>query len=199
MSSIPDRRASKVARSDLTVGSYENHRAPDEPCAVSLDEVYRAESRKLERFFDRRRPWLPDGDDPLDFVHEAFVRLAKWMSTNPVRQPGPYLQRIARNLLVDRARKARTRGVSDYVPLADDLPLLVPPDQAHRLEEEDLMDAYRRALDELPARTREAFLLHRVDELTYKEIGERLEISIPTVQYHVARALAHLDAALGQE
>ena len=48
-------------------------------------------------------------------------------------------------------------------------------------------------------KTRKVFLLHRVEELTYKEIGERLGVSIPTVQYHVARALAHLDAALGQE
>ena len=130
---------------------------------------------------------------------EAFARLAKWMSANPVRQPGPYLQRIARNLLVDRARQSRSRPLSDYLPISDDLVLSVPPDQMHRLEANDVLEIYRRALDELPPRTREVFLLHRVDELTYKEIGARLEISIPTVQYHVARALTHLDAALGQE
>jgi RNA polymerase sigma-70 factor (ECF subfamily) len=38
-----------------------------------------------------------------------------------------------------------------------------------------------------------------VDELTYREIAESMGISIPTVQYHVARALAHIDAALEQE
>src|SRR3546814_10902814 len=63
---------------------------------------------------------------------------------------------------------------------------------------EDVMRAYRRALAELPDRTREVFLLHRVDELAYREIGEKLGISIPTVQYHVARALAHIDAPLAR-
>jgi RNA polymerase sigma-70 factor (ECF subfamily) len=38
-----------------------------------------------------------------------------------------------------------------------------------------------------------------VEELSYKEIGGLLGISVPTVQYHMARALAHIDAALGQE
>ena len=111
------------------------------------------------------------------FVQEAFARLAKWMSANPVRQPGPYLQRIARNLLVDRARQSRSRPLSDYLPISDDLVLSVPPDQMHRLEANDVLEIYRRALDELPPRTREVFLLHRVDELTYKEIGARLEIT----------------------
>src|SRR3546814_807043 len=75
----------------------------------------------------------------------------------------------------------------------------VSPDQHHGIEAEDVMRAYRRALAELPDRTREVFLLHRVDELAYREIGEKLGISIPTVQYHVARALAHIDAALERE
>lgn len=199
MSSLPDRRGSKIAHDELTAGAHESHGALDETGTGTLEDVYRTEAGKLTRYFDRQRFRLPDGDDPLDFVQEAFARLAKWMSANPVRQPGPYLQRIARNLLVDRARQSRSRPLSDYLPISDDLVLSVPPDQMHRLEANDVLEIYRRALDELPPRTREVFLLHRVDELTYKEIGARLEISIPTVQYHVARALTHLDAALGQE
>jgi RNA polymerase sigma factor (sigma-70 family) len=74
----------------------------------------------------------------------------------------------------------------------------MPPDQGDRLEVADVMRIYRRALSELPDKTREV-LLHRVEELPYREIGERLGLSIPTVQYHVARALAHIDAALEQE
>ncbi|RZL80466.1 MAG: winged helix-turn-helix transcriptional regulator, partial [Sphingomonas sp.] len=43
--------------------------------------------------------------------------------------------------------------------------------------------------------TRHVFTLHRVDGLGYKAISERLGISVPTVQYHVARALMQLDKA----
>jgi RNA polymerase sigma-70 factor (ECF subfamily) len=34
--------------------------------------------------------------------------------------------------------------------------------------------------------------MHRVDEMPYRKIAEILGISIPTVEYHMARALAHL-------
>ena len=47
--------------------------------------------------------------------------------------------------------------------------------------------------------TRTVFLLHRIDDLTYREIGERLDVSSPTVQYHVGRALARISTALESE
>ncbi len=53
--------------------------------------------------------------------------------------------------------------------------------------------------DALTPKTREVFLLHRAQELSYKEIAAKLEISISTVEYHMARALVHIGRALGDE
>lgn len=50
----------------------------------------------------------------------------------------------------------------------------------------------RRALAKLDPRTREAFLLHRTEGLSYDEIGERLGISPEAVERHVADALYRL-------
>ena len=36
------------------------------------------------------------------------------------------------------------------------------------------------------------FLMHRVEELSYREIHEELGISIATVEYHMMKALAHI-------
>jgi RNA polymerase sigma-70 factor (ECF subfamily) len=44
----------------------------------------------------------------------------------------------------------------------------------------------------LPPRTREVFLMHRVEELGYKAIAARLGISVRTVEWHVAEAVARL-------
>ncbi|MNT73467.1 putative RNA polymerase sigma factor FecI [compost metagenome] len=47
------------------------------------------------------------------------------------------------------------------------------------------------AIDEMPARQREAFLLYRYDELRCEEIASRMGISVRAVEKHLQLALAH--------
>lgn len=161
--------------------------------AESLAAVYKIESPRLTRYFRAR---LRHGDEAADLVQEAFARLAGFMAKSPLPRPGAYLQRIARNLLYDRSKRLEVRLAAFHLPIGEGAEPAVDADQAHAIEAADVLRLYRKALAELPERTREVFLLHRTQDLTYREIGMKLEISIPTVQYHVARALAHIDAAL---
>ncbi|WP_082635115.1 RNA polymerase sigma factor [Sphingobium baderi] len=175
--------------------SVNAHVSLEEP-AIELSRIYAIEAPKLQRYFRAR---LRGSDDIGDLVHETFVRLLGALDTgNPLR-PGAYLQRIARNLLFNRTKRLENRLAGFHMSFDECYELATPPNQGEEIEVEDMMRIYRKALSELPDKTRQAFLLHRVDELTYREIGERLGISIPTVQYHIARALAHIDAALEQE
>ena len=45
------------------------------------------------------------------------------------------------------------------------------------------------AIDTLPQRCREVFLLSKRDRLKYREIAERLDISEKTVEHQVSKAL----------
>lgn len=56
--------------------------------------------------------------------------------------------------------------------------------------------ALRRAFGALPERTRKVFWLHRVDDLTYAQIAERLGITIEEVQTEIANALYGIDRLL---
>jgi RNA polymerase sigma-70 factor (ECF subfamily) len=163
------------------------------PLGREFEDIYRLEGPRLARYFQRR---IRPSDEAGDLVHESFVRLASFMAHSPLVNPAAYLQRIARNLLFDRSKRLEHRLEHRHVPIDRSTELSVEPDQEHWIEAQEVLLVYRRALDELPRRTRDIFLLHRMDDLTYREIGARLRISIPTVQYHVARALAHIDAAL---
>lgn len=64
------------------------------------------------------------------------------------------------------------------------------------MEAADLMSLYEAAVDSMSPKTREVFLMHRVDELTYREIHEQLGISVATVEYHMMKALAHIAQAV---
>jgi RNA polymerase sigma-70 factor (ECF subfamily) len=183
-------------RRELSAAAASDDSDPSASPVVDISELYRREAPRLVRYFRSR---LRSSDDPGDMVQESFTRLVGSMAKSALPSPAAYLQRIARNLVYDRSKRMETRLAAFHLPIGEGCEPAVEADQAHQIEANDVMRVYRRALAELPERTREVFLLHRVEELTYKEIGERLGIAVPTVQYHVARALAHIDAALEQE
>ena len=54
------------------------------------------------------------------------------------------------------------------------------------------------ALDQLPPRCRQVFLLQRYDDLTYTSIAKRLSISVSAVEKHMMRALLHFQAQLAE-
>ena len=77
-----------------------------------------------------------------------------------------------------------------------------PPDksgktQLDKMEEDEINSAIRNAINKLPEKCREIFMMCRYDELSYKEIAEILDISINTVKTQLKRAMKNLYANLG--
>jgi RNA polymerase sigma factor (sigma-70 family) len=160
-----------------------------------LSDLFRTQRSRLCRAVRHR---VGDVEEAADLVQDAFVRLAQARPAGVLRAPQAYLQRIVGNLLRDRAKRARHRIVVVDEALSAGREPAADPEQEWNLEVNDLRASYTAALAELTPRTREVFLLHRVEELRYRDIAERLGITVPTVEYHMARALGHLDKALIQ-
>jgi RNA polymerase sigma-70 factor (ECF subfamily) len=72
----------------------------------------------------------------------------------------------------------------------------VPAEAELALEDRELEQAYRAALEEVSPRGREVFLLSRDQGLTYPEIAELLGISVKTVETLMGRVLKALRARL---
>jgi len=171
---------------------------PHDASAIGLDSgrrqleaVYRVEAPRLARML---RGQLRGTDEARDILQEAFTRMAGSRPGSALRNPEAYLQRIVRNLLIDRSRRIATGPV--HLPITEDMQFPVPPEQAHAIEVSQMREQYRAIVAALPPRTRQVFLLHRVDELQYIEIAERLEISVRTVEWHISEAIAKLSKAL---
>ena len=113
-----------------------------------------------------------------------------------ISQPAAYLQRIARNLLIDRHKRRETSADRRHDPLDEDCDIAVPPSQEAEIEAEQLLMLYEAALAGLSVRSREIFLLSRREGLTYKEIQAATGLSMGTVEYHMMRAIAHIDRYL---
>lgn len=174
-----------VASTDA--GRQDNDPADNQP---DLESMYRKESPRLARYFKVRFRGI---EDPDDLVQEVFTRLAAGRPFGELRDPQRYLKRILRNFLIDRNRKNRT--APGFISMEGVEPS-VPPDQAHAIEVKQMREQYRFAVDALPPRTREVFLLHRVEELSVKVIAERLGISTRTVEWHIGEAILRIGKAL---
>lgn len=167
--------------------------APGQSAGVSLGDLYRAEAPGLLRYFERR---TGERHAAPDLVHDAFARLAGIGALSDLVNPAAYLQRIARNLLVDRARRSAVPAA--FVSL-EDWDTETPAVQEDALVVQDLLERYEEAIAGLPERTRTIFLLHRADDLTYRQIARRIGVTVWTVEYHMKRAILHLARTLDEQ
>lgn len=135
-----------------------------------------------------------------DLMQDTFLRV---LSTPPSRaeghdNPRGYLFRIARNLLIDRLRRDRWLPVIglDLAELGE-VPGTAPNPEA-ALYQQERLDRVAAALAELPARTRHAFTLHRLQGATMAEVAAELEISTSRAWALIHDAYRHLRARLNE-
>ena len=152
-----------------------------------VELVYRSQAAALRR---RVRAQVGSAEEASDLVQEAFARLAGVRSSASLRSPQAFLNRIVKNLLIDHWRRKAARP--PHLALGVDIEVTVPPDQGEELQLEQMRDQYRDTVASLPPRMRQVFVLHRIDGLSYREIALRLDISVRTVEWHIAGAIVRI-------
>ena len=146
----------------------------------------------LVKYFRRR---VRNGADAEDLTQEVFERLARHQNLDVVEQIDGYVFTVATNLLRDRARRLTTHTVGDKLFLNGvERVEEITPERV--LLSTEAMDRFLAALAELPDRTRTVLLLRRYEGLDFKEIAQRLGISVSTAEKHVMRAMNHLSRRL---
>jgi len=166
--------------------------------SASLAEMERLFSQfqiPLEKYFKKRVYNVGEVDD---LVQDVFYRLTKQASPLNLDRPEAYIFQIAANLLRDKARKEITRRASTkqlFDQNENNFEEISP--ERVLLGKQNLV-ALKNALNELPERTRVIILLHRFEELKYREIASRLGISVSSVEKHMMDAIKHLTYRLGR-
>ena len=107
-----------------------------------------------------------------------------------------WMFRIVRNLWYDRLRRLRTRGEELDVTARDDL---VAVEGEAVPERRMLLRRASQAIDRLPDEQREVLLLVCVEELSYRDAAEVLDLPIGTVMSRLARARKRVAEDIGVE
>lgn len=133
-----------------------------------------------------------------DVVQEAFLRFHRAGHDLTAPDARPLLFVIARNIQLDGwkagGRERARRGAGDIQDL-DAGPRAIscdgPSADRRLIGRQDLAEA-EAVIRALPPKTRDAFLLHRFKEQTYRQIADRLGVSVSMVEKHIAEALRQL-------
>lgn len=126
-----------------------------------------------------------------DLAQDTFVRIIdRSASLSHVLEPKAFLSTIAHGLMVDHIRRkeleqAYLQAVS-YLPQRE---ISSPEDRMRFIEALMRIDGL---LDGLNPKTRRAFMLSRIEGMTYPEIAQQLSVSLRTVETYMAEAIRHV-------
>ena len=141
----------------------------------------------------------------LDIVQDAMLRLAEKYADKPAAELPLLFQRIVQNAIRDHFRRTKVRstwttllsnlGMRDDGEEADPLETMefeddsnIPASPAAQLEQSQVMEAIEKAVESLPGRQREAFMLRYWEELDVSETAKVMGCSEGSVKTHCSRA-----------
>jgi len=144
----------------------------------------------LVRFFRRR---CGNNIEAEDLAQDALLKsLDRTWSTSA--QARGYVFRTAVNLWHDRRRKQLTRSGADVgwdEKIVGEVSEDITPERV--LLGEEVLRRVNAALLELNERTRDVFLLNRLENLTYADIAKTHQISVSAVEKHMIKALKAIE------
>jgi len=164
-----------------------------------------SQKKAFEDLFDRYFPalkyfaqgYVKDKGDAEELVHDTFMAI--WEKREQLTFDAglkPYLYKALRNKCLNFARKQKLEilDVSEDFELSGNIPN--PLQQLSKKETEQRIFA---AIEKLPPRCRQIFLLSRTENLSYKDIAEVMELSSKTVENQIAIALKNIRKSLGMQ
>lgn len=175
---------------DARLGGYEGKKVIE-----GLYDLYR---KPLLTFFQRR---LSAGEAE-DFTQDVFVRLSQHPDLQALTKPESYIFQVAANLLRDAHRKSHSHASNRHDSLETiELNTAVPKALVEEIDPERVLlgrsgvASIGDALKGLPERTRDIFLLYRLERMRQRDIAARLGISVSSVEKHLSKAIAILTKA----
>lgn len=158
----------------------------------AFDEIYR---RYWNAMFGSAYNVLKEREACLDIVQELFLWLWEHRSGLNVASLKPYLLVAVKFKVANYIKRGKVRmSFFDKLKQIDEPYELVEDS----FEVKEMMEIINHFTNQLPEKCREIFLLSRQENLSNKEIAERLNISVKTVENQMTIALKKMRASLAR-
>jgi RNA polymerase sigma-70 factor (ECF subfamily) len=171
----------------------QQHIQSDEQLLQSLQQDSRQAFNELyfrhwEDLYRAAYTVLRDEDSAKDIVQEVFFSIWKKRHTQQIRQLSAYLFQAVKFQVARQLRHGKLLDI--HVEQLGHLHAMNTTEESlHASELDALLET---TLGKLPERCRDVFYLSRFEQLSNKEIAQRLNLSTRTVEWHISNALKHL-------
>lgn len=158
----------------------------------TFDSVYMSYSEHLRNFIYYKSGDLKQAED---LLQESFIKLWEQCSKVSVEKAKSFLFTVANNLFLNQVKhkkvvlKFEKQGV---VSINKRTPQFI-------LEESEFESKLLQVIAALPEGQREVFLMSRVDKLMYKEIAERLDVSVKAIEKRMNKALTTIRKKINED
>jgi RNA polymerase sigma-70 factor (ECF subfamily) len=159
----------------------------------AFDVLYKKYCKRVYKF---GYSILKSPEDSENLMQDVFLNL--WENRHKVEKDSSiksYVFTITYNSAISIIRKKARQ--SEFVEYLKTLQEINEEPVNTELEYNDLVNKLDEIIKGLPPRQREVYMLHKVEGLKYREIAERLIISVNTIENHMSRALKTIREKLG--
>ena len=166
-----------------------------EPVTAHQAEPLETYVPALRRYFSKR---VHSGEID-DLVQEVFVRMQTHTGGPPIEHLDRYLFAVAASVLTDLARRRAVRHEGAHETLDESHHPIEELTPERVLMDREALEVVVTSIAELPARTRDIFVLHRFEELSCTSIAAQLGMSVSAVEKHIMKALRVLHDRLSED
>ena len=145
----------------------------------------------LRRFIQRPQ-------DIEDIAQEAYIRAYKVEQGSTIDHPKTLIFTIAKNVALNELR-SKARRVTDYIEESQTATEAGTATTEEELVALERLELYCSAVDDLPEKCRRVYLLRKVHGLSHKDISERLDITVRTVERHLAKGVLKCRAYMREQ
>lgn len=131
-----------------------------------------------------------------DIVQDAFMKLWQKCKDVPFAKAKSFLYTVASNLFIDKVRHEKVKQKFQLIVKTPSSSIETPDFQ---LEKKEYKAKLERVIGAMPEKSREVFLMNRIEKLPYREIAVRLNLSQKAIEKRMGVALNFLREKLGRE
>jgi RNA polymerase sigma-70 factor (family 1) len=146
--------------------------------------LYKQLAKPLRNFLYYR---CGDIDRAEDLVQESMIKLWENCAQVVFEKAKSFLYTVAVRMLTDQFRHDKVK--LQFIKKAE---VNTAVDASFEMEKKEFQQKLERAISALPEGQREAFLMNRIDKMSYAEIAEALGISVKAVEKRMHLALQNL-------
>ena len=153
---------------------------------TSIVDAYIEIKSSLMRFAFR---YLKSQNDIEDVVQEAFVRVVNAKQKSEIKHVKSYIYKTVKNLALKELDKSEFKLADSVGDFAEECIYIDTQTLEEQFESNQRFELFCKAIRMLPVKCQQVYILRKVYGYSQKEIAQRMNISIKTVESHLTKAI----------